>query len=557
MAERRGDSPGQTRVQRAVNALLPMLLLLLLCTVAFQKARHISANADWPYLTDAFRDIGMAQTILDGRYPEDSVLLGHTLWYNPLTGALVALGSHLSGLPAHTVDARLGPYINLLVPVSFFLLCAALFGGWAALAATAFMILGNTRIEPIWLGVTYTPWLFAPHLAQALFFFTLYFYVRAQCSGRYRSHTATGVLWGLTFMTHTAPAVIFGCIVLMCTAWRFFAGASAAMRRQLVWKTAVAAAVAFTVSIPYHYSILWNYHFHVLNPWPSIYTESVLQIANMEKTLWQACSLPTGIAVLGALALVLKREHRRSRLFILPWLIILLLFLMQSFLWQYAPFRFPIPQLFPVHHFAVSLNGLRSLLFGCGAVLVCRGLFSLGNTLLARFNRRGISPGWHESVVGIFLFVLLAAAYTPAYRSWIEFTGRPAERWPFASMQADAVRCYEWTMQHCRPDDVFLSDENLALLVLESAARKTVCPMLFYGSPYADVLQRLLDREAMFDAFRSKDEDRFRELARKRGVGFVMVQGREKVLLDASGFTGFQAVFESGPITILRYTPAG
>ncbi len=560
MTEPLDTSPDRSRMGRLFHRYTPAVLLLLLCVMAFTQAVKISAHADWPYLTDALRDIGMAQTILDGRYPEDSVLRGETLWYNPLTGALVAAVSRLSGLPPHAADVRMGAYLNLLLPLAFFLLASALFGRWTALISTAFLLLGNTQVQPIWLGVTYTPWLFAPHLAQALFFFTLLLFWKACQRDHWGWHTATGVLWGLVFMTHTAPAVIFGCILLITTACRLRTHMSLQdprfSSRRLIAYALLAILTAFVVSAPYHYSILWNYRFRVINPWPGIYLETPLLLANLQSTLWQGLNLPTALAVLGLVTLALGKRPPAVRVLILAWLAILLLFLGHSYASQGLRPRWQLPQLLPAHHFALSLNALRSMLFGCGAMALAGGLLALIRACFMRAQKKTRRTAWQEPMAALLALAALFAACGPGYPSWLEFTRPPEERLPFAQIHQDLVRCYDWTMAHCQPDDVFLSEESLALLVLEPAARKTVCPMLFYGSPYADVLKRLNDREAMFDALRAKDETRFHDLAKSRHVSFVLVQGREKSLLEQAGFSCFQPAFESGPLSIFGYTPS-
>ena len=54
-----------------VSRILPWAGLLALSAIAMARGIQITADASWPYAFDAMRDIGVAQSILNGAYPED------------------------------------------------------------------------------------------------------------------------------------------------------------------------------------------------------------------------------------------------------------------------------------------------------------------------------------------------------------------------------------------------------------------------------------------------------------------------------------------------------
>src|SRR2546429_6403569 len=110
---------------------------LVLVTIALINGIRTTAGVAWPYDLDQFRDIGMAQAILDHRYGTDHLYLGETIWYNPLVSAIAAAISTISGLAPPVVVTQAGAYLNLFAPIAFYVLVTYLFGRLIALTAAA------------------------------------------------------------------------------------------------------------------------------------------------------------------------------------------------------------------------------------------------------------------------------------------------------------------------------------------------------------------------------------------------------------------------------------
>ena len=85
------------------------LVFGLLCALAFANAIHTTCDLRWPYDLDQFREIGMAQAVLDHRFGNDQLYAGETIWYNPLTSTLIAGLSCVTGLPVSLMVTRAGP----------------------------------------------------------------------------------------------------------------------------------------------------------------------------------------------------------------------------------------------------------------------------------------------------------------------------------------------------------------------------------------------------------------------------------------------------------------
>ena len=105
--------------------------------------------------------------------------------------------SYLTGLPVNIVAARSGAYLNLAVPVSFYLLVLRLTGPPTAVASLAGLLF--LVHAPTWAAPTYSPWLFGSVFAQSFFIYTAT-YCAASVSERPWRYSTAGILLGLTFL---------------------------------------------------------------------------------------------------------------------------------------------------------------------------------------------------------------------------------------------------------------------------------------------------------------------------------------------------------------------
>jgi hypothetical protein len=78
-------------------------LLVILCILVFAHGVSATADLEWGSDVDHYRDVAAAQSVLDGYFWSDPLYLGESLWYSPLTPALVAGVSWLTNSPVHVV----------------------------------------------------------------------------------------------------------------------------------------------------------------------------------------------------------------------------------------------------------------------------------------------------------------------------------------------------------------------------------------------------------------------------------------------------------------------
>ncbi|MGC4085028.1 MAG: hypothetical protein QM736_23655 [Vicinamibacterales bacterium] len=224
-----------------------------LIAVALSVALGTVSGLTWPYDGDHFRDIAQAQATLNGHPLSDPFYAGEWVWYNPLLAWLLALVSLATGATVPLVHVQGGPWLNLLGPIAFYMLCARIAGRPAALVSVVLLLFVNCRTDPALTCATYSPWLFVATFTQGLFFLGV---IAIDAAASHESDLAAagvGVLAGLTFLSHTAPALLLAAI----------AAAMFTPRR-----LAIAGVLAAVVASPFLVSIVAHYHLHVVNDAP-------------------------------------------------------------------------------------------------------------------------------------------------------------------------------------------------------------------------------------------------------------------------------------------------
>ena len=300
-------------VARYSSVLGPLGVLLVLLGIAFRQAWLATHDLQWPYDFDLFRDAAFAQSIIQGHFPADAYYADEQNWYNPLGSALIASIAKLFGIVPTDIYAHHGAIIGLAVPIAVFGLAVSLFGRWAGLASLfAFLFLGPHDL-PSWAAPTYSPWLFANLLSLLPFAMTIAIALRARESGRYRLWAVSGALLGVTFLAHTAAAILAGSIML-ALAWERKKLRTVATRWVLIF------VPAFVVSTPFLASILWHYGLHIQNAVPQDFLSEETRLDQLPTLLWGALNVGNAIALGGLIMLIRSLELRGARVTLFAWL---------------------------------------------------------------------------------------------------------------------------------------------------------------------------------------------------------------------------------------------
>jgi hypothetical protein len=455
------------RTHRIACDVLAMAFIL----AAFIVGVRTTHDLRWPYDLDHWRDIAQAQTAREGHPLSDPNYRGEWFWYNPLLAWFVALGSVVSGADVRLVHVRIGPYLTLLGPITFYLLARRIAGATAAVTALAlylFVICGN---QPSWTVATYSPWLFAGNFAQGLFYASLLALLASieRPSNRVRMIVA-GVLLGLTFLAHTAPAVILGIVAIV-----LFAGHLRTL--------AVIAACAMTVSSPFLISIGLHYGFHVVNPAPIAWEHPPISAADLPNTLYE-----NGWLIAAGLA-GLAHVWRRGA--IGTWLAAASIGLVYNVS--------SLPRIVPAFHFWLYVTAALAILAGATlAWLVPRPFTLLGLTLAGLI--------W----------------YWPTYTSRSDLRSGRAQAF---TRNQNLALASDFLQRSLRPDEVVLGSNSTVNLIIAPAGRKTVAAEPVYSNPYVPIEQRTMDREAMFAAVNTGNLAALATLSRLYAVSAVVTSG--------------------------------
>lgn len=529
------------------------LAFFVLIAIALINGIKTTAGVAWPYDLDQFRDIGMAQAVLDHRYGTDHLYLGETIWYNPLVSAIVAAISSVSGIAPPVVVTQAGAYLNLFAPIAFFVLVTYLFNRLVALAAVAAFLFAPIGDAPSWAAATYSPWIFSQNLAQGFFYLTLVASGKAMGSQQWRWHLVVGILLGITFLGHTAPAVILGMIIVIGLMMNRVTQNQLQVRSALILKMLpllLILIVAFIVSLPFTFSILFHYHLRILNSVPGNWIYPPLAIDKLSDFLRGYLSWFSAIAAVGLVVLIRTRNVRPGKIALLTWLVICFAALAVNEVQQVTSLQVHL-MFVPAHHFLFYFRALENILFGIGLVWICRvlvrGLASLSRKEADRLDH--FRAAAETGLVALAVVGFLAVAY-PRYRTRFDFTNARSQAVSFAERKA-FIDAYHWILANTKPIDVFLSlNGDLDLSIVGPADRKVVVTSQpEFSNPYVDWKSRFNTASQIVDKLTSAPSDALTALA-GNGVNYIITAPIDQ--FDRDPFSFLSKEFAEDDVVIYK-----
>lgn len=513
-------------------------LLALVCIgYAFYQGYTATRNVSWPCEIDLMRNTAEAQATLDGSLLGDPTYLGEMNWYSPLAHWTAALISSVSGIPPHIVTQRAGAFLNLPVPVFFYLFIALLLDPLIALASLVGMLFIFNNNLPACTSGTYTPILYSSHFAPWLFFLTLFLFFKASKTEKSFLYLLTGLSLGLTFLAHNAPALIIGCIVFAFTIWKIWKLRGKGNRRiisRTILNFLIVTFSAALTALPLLYPMLIHYKMKVLNERGTLYTLDFLRPEKIGEflSLYNPGWIFLFFLILGVIGIFKKaKKSEEARLMIFSFGIVLLLFI-YGYIWQLNNGVFNLPQLLPGFHYLVYIGFFEAILFGFGIVEFISNVSKAVSRLFESKKKTGKEKRTDISktvpsvlfilTLGIFFFTAL-----PRYVSRQDFA---ALRHPSCA-KAD-MKWYErlnnWVISNLPPDTVFLNDENTPSEMLMTARKFVVHPITpELSNPFVDYQARLKDRDLMFLALEEGRYDTLLQLFEKYHISYVTSSASE------------------------------
>jgi hypothetical protein len=539
------------------------LLALGILALAFAENHVVTQDLTWPAFDIQYRETAVAQTFLDEGQGPDPSYRGEALWYNPFSGWLLALTSAVTGVPVHEVMPRIGPYVNLLAPVAFFVLVAALVNEGTALVATAGFLFFTANSFPFWLAASYSPWFAPENYGQGLLYASLTLAALAHRRGwPLRWQMGLGLALGATFLVHTAPALILGVTLVLLAGQRVRQGRA---WRHAVGGLAVSLAVALVTSLALVWPLVGRYHLATVNPYPSESPTTILELYERPGLLLKlSVETPFLIAVAALSVHLWRRRRSAGGQVLLAWTSALLLLLAccdVRYLLRKLAIVIPTP--IPTYH--VLFHGMTLVSLGFGVAVA-----GLAQVLARRLARPGMD---HAPVLQRLLAV---AAVVVVVLGWVPHSLRhdatEVREWALTYDKVIPGDAYDWIRAFTRSEDVFVSTDDVSLFLVAPAGRKVVCTNRYFSNPFVDWAARDRDRDQMLALAREGDLEAFDRLAARWAVRYVVASDglspflSEKAGIDPSkrrplaredfrGRSGFEPVFLGQGLGIYRRTP--
>ena len=490
----------------------------------------------------------MSQTLLNGAWLGDPFFAGEWNWYNPLVPAIVAVLHTLTGTPVLELYARGGVLLNMLAPVALWALVRVLFGSGAGVAAVFAFLFLPPRFMPGWSTAGYWPWLFASVFTQAVFYAGLLAVDRAGRSTQRRPWLVAGLALGVVFLGHTAPALIFGGVLVLAAVrvWRH--GASA---RRAVLLLASALVVAMVVSLPLVLSVVARYRLTVLNNVLALYEFPETEPANILGFLGNHANAGGLLALLG-LALVAFDRERRQRAWVIGYwgLVNGVILLVHYGKGALASAGVHIPQIVTAFHF---------FLFAEAIVVILAG-YAIWRLIELAVKRLPDRSSWMTPVVAarVVLIAIVATSVGPALpkrRAREDFDESRQRALQYQSRQSDEV-VRKWIRESATPGAVFLASYRMSLYVVAPSGGKVVALDPVFANPYVNLAGRERDQYRMEERIHENDRNGFCAVAPRYQVQYVIGDTQQQELSVPTN-TFLEEILSTGAVRIFRAPDCG
>jgi hypothetical protein len=514
-----------------------LLLLLILCTVeGIRATAGLQAASD----VDSWRDVGFSQGFLDGNLFGDPAYAGEWRWYPPLMHGLGALGVWLSGASPMSFWVRIGPWINLLAPLTFFLMNARLFGRPAAVVATAVFVLFNGTFTYPYIDASYTPQPLTPNLTLPLFFLGITLIHARGSSTRIRDAAVIGIVLGIVFLSHTVPALLLSAIV---TTTAF--SQNGTRLRTFLWLTVV-ALVELAWGLPFLGPLFIHYRLHIANPAPGAWMDALMAPSLGSWLRLVGLNLPGLLAAAGAWLLRRRAPvDHRTVVIIGTWIAVCLTFLFRHEACVISNAKGAVCETFVIsaHHYHFYLSAAWASLMGH---TVWQGARWWAETTPGRPSSPRVAALSAVAVVTLALgtFCFLFRPYAVDVYHWVRRTMQPAFEIRTPELVQNErpldIEAYNWIVAHTRPSDLFVTaDADYAVFAVIAAGRRLVAAPELHSNPYIAWASRDARRLRFIAAISGQNAASTRalcDLLAERGGGntaFFLLPNQDLVNTDA------------------------
>ena len=530
-----------------------VLACILMLLVAFVQCYKTVHDLHWASEPDFDRDIAYIHATLTGHYGQDPNMAGQYMWYNPIIFLTETVLVKFTGLPINVVVARAGAFLNLINPVIFFIILIKLFDYKVALAgllAFVFVINGNL---PCWGAATYSPWTVSDTAVQFLFYLCIFFCYKAFAEQKMGWFIALGAFIGLTFLGHSAPAIIIIMLVVIMQANKVFAALKEKQYSQIgtYFLQGAVTFIPFVIcAFPFLYYVYGKYHLHFVNRVilqcaPGIFArKETLTLLKLNVTF----SLI--ISIIGFIWFYLKFENKVMRKIIWNWLFITLVMYVYESAVPTADkmLHINLPDTIPAFHYFFYFKALQSIFFAFGFIY----LFNKAINWLPGWSKKEFSPKAQTNlfVAAVLVYVLV---YFPVYSNRWDFTDLRREAIDKGN-EKDKIDVYNFIVNKLPADNVMLCPHGLSLFPVMPAAIKMVSIETYFSNPYVSYNQREDDRNKMLSYMKTTMPDTAKKLFGEYKVNDVLIPSDSVSYYSKAAFAKTNVIFKNDSFTILSFT---
>ncbi|MEO8146557.1 MAG: hypothetical protein ABI723_02915 [Bacteroidia bacterium] len=505
------------------------VFLIFLGAAFFQGYKSVS-ELNWGFNNfDSNRDMGFVHTILNGNYGQDPSYTNEYIWYNPLVMIIESAIVKITHFPVNTVVTKSGAFLNLLAPITFFLMMAVIFNVPIALAATTGFLFFNINDLDGWMAATYSPWLFPVSFAQTFFYTGIIIIYKAFKEWKLFWFILLGINLAFCFLAHTAPTLLLILITVHLSVYKIVKSDPLLKIQAIidVIKKGLPCLVLFIVlTLPFTWFVVGKYKLHMINTYTYEYLHEFFQIKNVFMLFKANLSLSLLIAMYGCIYFFKMNKDKVSRLIVSSWIMYCIVLYIYTTAIVFIRYHFNIkfPGIVPSFHFFFYLKAAQALFFGVG---VCHLLSLLYNYML---NLPGkihyIIIRFEQYMIPLTMVLLVIINYNSyAHRPDFLFNRTLGLE---NNIAYDTHKVYEWIVSNADDSKVFLSNENLSDFPLLASGRKMVAVSPAMSSPYVDYIKRNNDRNKMLDILSGKESLPAEDIFKKYNVQYLLVNKNEK-----------------------------
>jgi len=525
---------------------------IIMLLIAFVQCYRTVHDLHWASEPDFDRDISYIRATLNGHYGQDPNMAGQYMWYNPMIFLAETVIVKLSGWPINIVVVRAGAFLNLINPIVFFIVLVKLFDYRVALAGLlsfVFLINGNL---PCWGAATYSPWLVSDTAVQFMFYLSIFFCYKAFTEQKMLWFIILGACVGITFMGHSAPAIIIIMILVIMQGHKVLI-ALKDKQYNLVGTYFLQGAltvIPFIIfAFPFLYYVYGKYHLHFVN---RIILQCAPGIFARKETftlLKLNVTFSLLVSLVGFVWFYKKFENKVLRKLIWNWLFITLVMYVYESAVPTADklLHINLPDTIPAFHYFFYFKALQSIFFAFGFIW----LFNLLIPFLANFSKKNLSPKLQTNLfVACILFYMLI--YFPVYSNRWDFTDLRREALA-KEQEKDKIDVYNFIVKSVPLDNVLLCAHGLSLFPVMPTGIKMVSIETYFSNPYVSYDQREDDRNKMLSYLKTATPDTAKKLFAEYKVGDVLLSNDSIAYYKEPAFATSNVIFKNTSYTILSF----